>query len=306
MHATPSKQMTTETIYLFQHWLHLNMEVGVQSQRKHLSGHSVSITNTRNCSMNFIQRTSPGNFSTFKKFPDCLSWYISDAAFVIGNSLAYIPLQFKDKGKHNTFMEMIHTWITYEVVKVLFLYGLNPKPSDNIDHVAPEIGDYIRHVTDPCNESYAFARKVQDILFKKTQHSSVFVRCNFSDVAAVTWKDDVKFMIPLVMLTWLRQLQQFFKKKNNRHSWSVLGNYTPIEKYTGGEGRDPLSLVYLSKPDAGISVKVTKYTNITPDESYNVNWKGIAIKSLEEWAMFILQPPVEKKLTNAAKGDSKT
>ena len=128
MHATPSKQMTTETIYLFQHWLHSNMEVGVQSQRKHLSGHSVSITDTRNCSMNFIQRTSPGNFSTFKKFPDCLSWYISDAAFVIGNSLAYIPLQFKDKGKHNTFMEMIHTWITYEVVKVLFLYGLNPNP----------------------------------------------------------------------------------------------------------------------------------------------------------------------------------
>ncbi len=108
------------------------------------------------------------------------------------------------------------------------------------------------------------------------------------------------------MLTWLRQLQQFFKKKNNRHSWSMLGNYTPIEKYMGGEGRDPLSLVYLSKPDAGISVKVTKYTDITPDESYNVNGKDIATKLLDEWAMFILQPPVEKKLTNAIKADSKT
>ncbi len=125
-------------------------------------------------------------------------------------------------------------------------------------------------------------------------------------MAAVTWKDDVEFMIPLIMLTWLRQLQQFFKKKNNRHSWSVLGNYTPIEKYSGGEGRDPLSLVYLSKPDAGISVKVTKYTDITTGESYNMNGKDIAIKSLEEWAMFILQPPVEKKLTNAAKTDSET
>ncbi len=79
-------------------------------------------------------------FFNIQKIPDCLSWYIGDAAFVIGNSLAYIPLQFKDKGKHNTFMEMIHAWITY---------GLNPKPSDNIDHVAPKIGDYIQHVTDP-------------------------------------------------------------------------------------------------------------------------------------------------------------
>ncbi len=86
----------------------------------------------------------------------------------------------------------------------------------------------------------------------------------------------------------------------------MLGNYTQIEKYTGGEGRDPLSLVYLSKPDAGISVKVTKYTDITPDESHNVNGKSIVIKSLEEWAMFIHQPPVEKKLTKAAKADSKT
>ncbi len=83
-------------------------------------------------------------------------------------------------------MEMIQTWITYEVVKVLFLYGLNPKPSDRIHDVAQEIGKYILHMTDPSDESYASARKVQNTLFKKTHHLSVFSRCNFSDVAAVT------------------------------------------------------------------------------------------------------------------------
>ncbi len=67
-----------------------------------------------------------------------------------------------------------------------------------------------------------------------------------------------------------------------------------------------MSLVYLSKPGMGPSVKKTKYTDITPDESYNKNAKGLVIKSFEEWAMLILQPPVERKLINAAKADSET
>ena len=167
------------------------------------------------------------------------------------------------------------------MVKVLFLYRLNPKPSDVIHDIALEIGKYILHMTDPSDESYASARKVQDIFFKKTQHSSIFSRCNFSDVAAVTWKDDVKFMIPFLLMTLLRQLQQYFKTKSYRHTWSKLGNYTPIDRYTGGEGNDLLSLVYLSKSGAGPSVKVTKYTDIKPDESYNNNAKDFVIKSLD-------------------------
>ncbi len=46
--------------------------------------------------------------------------------------------------------------------------------------------------------------------------------------------------------------------------------------------------------------------DIKPDESYDKNAKDLAIKSLEEWAMLILQPPVERKLINAAKADSET
>ncbi len=57
----------------------------------------------------------------------------------------------------------------------------------------------------------------------------------------------------------------------------------------------------------GPSVKVTKYTDIKPDESCNENTKGLVIiKSLEEWAILILQPPVERKLINAAKAGSET
>jgi hypothetical protein len=40
--------------------------------------------------------------------------------------------------------------------------------------------------------------------------------------------------------------------------------------------------------------------DIKPDESYNKNAKDLVIKFLEEWAMLILQPPVERKLINAA------
>jgi hypothetical protein len=49
-----------------------------------------------------------------------LSWYISDAAFIIANYLAKNELKRKgrDRGKH------------YEVVKVLHLYELNPPMRD--------------------------------------------------------------------------------------------------------------------------------------------------------------------------------
>jgi hypothetical protein len=61
-----------------------------------------------------------------------LSWYISDAAFIIANYLAKNELKGKgrDRGKHGIYHEMIQTWVTYELVKVLHLYGLNPQMSD--------------------------------------------------------------------------------------------------------------------------------------------------------------------------------
>jgi len=67
-------------------------------------------------------------------------------------------------------------------------------------------------------------------------------------------------MIPFLVLTWLRQLQQFFKKKKLR-SWSSPGNYAPQLKLQQGEKNDPLAIVYMQKPDSDEQVKVQHFTD---------------------------------------------
>jgi hypothetical protein len=256
--------MTTERIYLYCHFDDLNTEVGVQYRTKHLSAHLVSA----NRHTYHLSRLNSPNLDifpirkNFHKLPanktDCLSWYISDASFVIVNYLSKIEIKGRDRGKHATYLKMIQTWVRYEVVKVLYIHRLNPEPSKILDKVAPDIGQYIQFMTKPSSELFGMAKLVQELLFKNTRHSGTFSKCNFSGVAEVTWKDDVKFMIPFLFLTWLRQLQQFFKKKHQKHTWSVFGDYTLHPKYTQGEGSNPLAVVYLSKPKTRQTVKVKK------------------------------------------------
>ena len=54
----------------------------------------------------------------FRTKLDCLSWYISDASFVIATYLSKLDIEGRDRGKHATYLEMIQTWVTYEVVNI--------------------------------------------------------------------------------------------------------------------------------------------------------------------------------------------
>ncbi len=107
----------------------------------------------------------------------------------------------------------------------------------------------------------------------------------------MTWNVDVKFMLPIVVLSWLRQLQQYFLEED-KHTWSKLGNYNTHVMLSKGESRNPLRIVYLKSSKEQI-YKVKNYSNIKPDETYKRN-KQVVCTSLEEWAMRILQPPVQK------------
>ncbi len=122
---------------------------------------------------------------------DCLSWYISDASFVIATYLSKLEIEGRDRGKHATYLvEMIQTWVTYEVVKVLYIYGLNPEQSEQLQTVAPHIETCIKYVidTESNSESHADVKKIHDILLNNTQHAGTFFKCNFSGVADVKWK----------------------------------------------------------------------------------------------------------------------
>jgi hypothetical protein len=102
-------------------------------------------------------------------------------------------------------------------------------------------------------------------------------------------------MLPVLVITWLRQLQRFFREEEN-HTWSKHGNYIAHDRLTPGESKNPLGIVYL-KSTAGHMYKVKNYFNIKPDETYNRENK--VCTSLEEWAMDILKPPIQKRLDQA-------
>jgi hypothetical protein len=126
----------------------------------------------------------------------------------------------------------------------------------------------------------------------------------------VKYKLDIKVMLPIVVLTWLRQLQQFFFEqdpKKTMRTWSKLGNYTSKTNVTEGELQNPLGIVYLKSSD-GTKNKVNKYADIKPLEEVYKKKKGVVVvcTSLEEWAMGILNPPVQKQLDQAILANQET
>ena len=203
-----------------------------------LSAHSVSTKNTTYITyiLHFTIFQLTWIFFKIRKITkDCLSWFIKDVSFILAHHLSKLPLpsvtkdtKTKDRGKHATYEEMIQTWITYEVVKVLYLFGLNPRQKSNLEDIAPDIERYIGYIesnildddnVDDDEESHREIKHIHELIFKHTQHSGIFDKCTFASMNEVKWKEDVKYMIPFLLLTWLRQLQQYFKsKKNDKHT----------------------------------------------------------------------------------------
>jgi hypothetical protein len=68
------------------------------------------------------------NLRTQSHIIDALSFYIYDAGYVIGNSIARGPfgLGKAARGQSLLFYEFIQSWVGYELVKVLVTFGLQP------------------------------------------------------------------------------------------------------------------------------------------------------------------------------------
>jgi hypothetical protein len=165
---------------------------------------------------------------------------------------------------------MIKTWLLYEVVKVLYLFGLNPEISDSCESVAPEIYQYLSDI----EEGYATKESVElnNVLFNLTKHRSNFAGdskdCTFANVSATTWVAEVQYQIPFLILTWMRHLQEYFFEDETRQ-WNSLGRYAPTTKPTMEEKKHPLTAVYFTT-DKGTNNKkmkrVKQFTDILPQE----------------------------------------
>jgi hypothetical protein len=114
------------------------------------------------------------------------------------------------------------------------------------------------------------------------------------------WNNDVKYMIPIVILMWLRQLEEYFFQYE-KETWAVLGDYPGNEE---NEQKNTFRNVIL-KNKSGQTYRVKEYADIKPSKTYKKKRKAVCT-SLEEWAMCLLQLNLPKKLQEAINSDDKS
>ena len=144
------------------------------------------------------------------------------------------------------------------MVKVLYLFGLNPGQNEACKKAAPQIYQYLRDMEKRMASKDSVA--LNNILFYSTKHRSNFIgdkkECTFANVNATTWVADVQYQIPFLILTWMRQLQEsFFEDETVR--WNALGQYAPTTKPTSDE-KKILLLRYTSQLIAGQTLKTSR------------------------------------------------
>ncbi len=141
---------------------------------------------------------------------DAISWYTFDAAFVISNSaIAKKKVEVEDKGgNHGLFEHSIHSWVGYELVKVLLKYGLSPKLWSDLNKWLLELFELFSYFGKKQWDPSKSPTRLLDILFENTEHSSYFGKLPFGK--RTKFEKMANTTIPLVILTWLHQLQEHF------------------------------------------------------------------------------------------------
>ena len=112
---------------------------------------------------------------------DAISWYAFNAAFIILNSaIAKKNNGIEDRGgNHELFEHLMHSWVGYELVKVLLKYGLSPKIRSDLNEWSPQLYERFSYFDKKHRDSSKKLTRLLDILFKKTEHCSYFEKLPF-------------------------------------------------------------------------------------------------------------------------------
>jgi hypothetical protein len=74
----------------------------------------------------------------------------------------------------------MQSWVGYELVKVLHVFGLQPQVRKDINEWSEDLFETFAYLSNKNNEEYKEnALRVLDILFNKTDHNSYFAKLNF-------------------------------------------------------------------------------------------------------------------------------
>ena len=183
------------------------------------------------------------------------------------------------------FQDFIQSWVGFELVKVLNVFGLQPKIRDDLEAWSPDLFatfTYLcnREASNDQHKKKAF--KMLDLIFDKTEHNSYFGKLNFG--SKEKFKTANNSALYLLILTWLRQLEQYFYKDDGNDDsdvdWNKHGRYYATSTYLRSS---PLANINMAKAD-GIKTPVTDVSFFEP-----LHRDGVCV-SLEEWGARIFKP----------------
>jgi hypothetical protein len=186
-------------------------------------------------------------------------------------------------------------------VKVLNVFGLQPKIRSDLEAWSPDLFttfSYLcnRSTSNPNDKKKAF--KILDLLFDKTEHNSYFGKMNFG--SKEKFKTATNSSLYLLLLTWLRQLEQYFYDFDGNDDfdgdWNEYGKYyatTSIMKHA------PLANIHMVDEDEIV-------TNIKDVSFFEPTHRDGVCVSLEEWGARIFEPHDKHVLKDAKRGCEKT
>ncbi len=156
---------------------------------------------------------------------DVLLFYIYDAGYVIANSIARQPfgLGKTDRGQSLLFHEFIQSWVGHELVKVLVVFGLQPtRLNISLKEWSKDLHDIFSYMLTKKPELNVRAKEILKVHFNKTLHNGHWKHVQFGTKKKIQRNNGI---LCLVVLTWLRQLQQFFlnkEKKDKNGDWNIF------------------------------------------------------------------------------------
>ena len=102
-------------------------------------------------------------------FAGGLCWYVYDVAQVIATKIAKKPFDGIDRGNSLVFQDFIQSWVGYKLVKVLNVFGLQPKIGSDFATWSPDLFAMFTYYLSRSNRSNDRhkdkATKTLDLLF---------------------------------------------------------------------------------------------------------------------------------------------
>jgi hypothetical protein len=201
---------------------------------------------------------------------DALSFYIYDTGYVIANSIARQPfgLGKADRGQSLLFHKFIESWVGYELVKVLVMFGLQPTHlNSSLKEWSQDLHDIFINMQTKKPELKGRATEILDVLFNNTVHSGHWSHVQFGMKKKIFQQSNGT--LSLVVLTWLQQLQQFFlneEKKDKNGDWKIFGKYTGTTSANLKDTTPLTNINFSSVSTPNVLTQITKIKLFKPFE----------------------------------------